>query len=204
MKVFGIGLNKTGTSTLRDCCRQFGLRHVSCRRDLLIAYRRGALDEVFAVIDQHDSFDDWPWPLMYRELYDRYAGQGAKFVLTLRASPDKWLRSLKKHALYTIPGEHCRGLAYGHNYPFRHEAHHLDFYRRHADEVRTFFQAQGAADRLLEVCWENGDGWPELCRFLDLPVPEVPFPHANVTGSRRQPILRALRNRYAAGYWGRI
>jgi hypothetical protein len=33
--------------------------------------------------------------------------------------------------------------------------------------------------RLLEVCWETGDGRKELCGFLRHPMPDLPFPHGN-------------------------
>jgi len=32
-------------------------------------------------------------------------------------------------------------------------------------------------ERLLE--WSVQDGWEPLCKFLDKPVPEGPFPHVN-------------------------
>src|SRR5579859_2611094 len=101
-KIFGIGLNKTGTTTLGACLTRLGYRHGSCRRDLLIAYREGRLDEIFAETDRLDSFEDWPYPLIYRELFFRY-GEGAKFILTRRATPRIWLRSLMRHALRTNP-----------------------------------------------------------------------------------------------------
>ena len=40
-------------------------------------------------------------------------------------------------------------------------------------------------ERLL--VWSPGDGWEPICRALDLPVPDVPFPHSN---SRQQFIAR--------------
>ena len=45
-------------------------------------------------------------------------------------------------------------------------------------------------DDLLEVCWENGDGWNELATFLGCELPTSPFPHAN--DSRR--ILGTLKS----------
>jgi hypothetical protein len=27
--------------------------------------------------------------------------------------------------------------------------------------------------------WSVGDGWEPLCEFLELPVPDTPFPHLN-------------------------
>jgi len=188
-KIFGIGLTKTGTTTLGVCLAALGFRHLSCRRDLLVAYREGRLDEVFAAIDGHDSFEDWPYPLMYRELFERY-GDRAQFVLTSRATPDLWLDSLKAHDLETDPEIHCRLLAYGFKNPRGAEGEHLAFYRHHHEAVEDFFERRSASDRLLKVCWETGDDWEELCDFLDLPIPSIPFPYA---GGRIDPPSAAER-----------
>jgi hypothetical protein len=48
-------------------------------------------------------------------------------------------------------------------------------YERHNDAVR----AAVPPARLLE--WRPGDGWEPLCRALDVPVPDEPFPHLNTT-----------------------
>jgi hypothetical protein len=47
------------------------------------------------------------------------------------------------------------------------------FYERHNERVRR----EAPADRLLD--WRATDGWEPLCRALDLPVPDEPFPHTN-------------------------
>ncbi len=177
-KVFGIGLNKTGTTTLGECLKRLGFKHLSCRRDLLIAFRQNRLAEIFEVIDEHESFEDWPYPLMYRELFYRY-GSSARFILTTRSSPAAWLESLKSHSLRTHPDNHCRLLAYGHDYPHGREQEHVEFYNAHNQAVIEFFRQQGAASQLAEMCWEKGHGWKDLCRFLDLEAPAVAFPHAN-------------------------
>ncbi|KSV95367.1 sulfotransferase family protein [Sinorhizobium sp. GL28] len=183
MKVFGIGLNKTGTSTLAACLHHLGYHHLSCRRDLLEAFRKGCLDEVMAEIDQYQSFEDWPYPLMYRNLEERY-GPEAKFILTIRKTPEIWLRSLEQHSMFSPPREHCRKLAYGYNYPHYSRRHHLAFYERHNREVQQYFAAKGAADRLLVFCWEDGDGWEKLCSFLGKDVPDGPIPTQNVSAQR--------------------
>ncbi len=177
-KIFGIGLNKTGTKTLGACFDILGFNAISCRADLLAYYRAGQLDRVFAVIDQFEAFEDWPYPLMYRELFARY-GHNARFILTRRRDPATWLASLKKHSLKTDPDSHCRLLAYGYPYPHGVEPHHLDFYDRHLREVRAFFRSQNAQDQLLEACWEEATGWHELCAFLAKPIPAQPFPYLN-------------------------
>lgn len=181
-KVFGIGLNKTGTTTLGTCLECLGYQHQSVRPDLQRAWLRGDRETVFKVTDAFQSFEDWPWPLMYRELYERYPD--AKFILTLRSTPEKWLNSLKAHAMFTKPLWSCRKGAYGYHYPHNSEQAHLDYYDRHTKEVVAFFEEQGASDQLKLLCWENGDGWPELGKFLDVTPPQGDLPHANATNTR--------------------
>lgn len=200
-KVFGIGLNKTGTTTLGTALETLGYRHQSVRPDLQRAWLRGDREKVFAVTDAYESFEDWPWPLMYKDLFARYPD--ARFVLTMRSSPETWLKSLKAHAMFTKPLWSCRKGAYGYHYPHHSEQAHLDFYNRHHDEVVAFFEAQGAMDRLKVICWEQGDGWPELCDFLGIDAPEGAIPHANATKSRAASGYETV-NRLLVGLKGRL
>ena len=185
-KVIGIGLNKTGTKTLRACLNALGYqKHVSVRPDLLVKFRGGHLDDVFDVVEKNQSFEDWPYPLMYRELFFRF-GDGARYILTKRINGAAWLNSLKRHCLRTAPDGHLRLLAYGHNYPHGLEEYHLNFYDRHNHDVVEFFKKHDAEHLLLEVSWDSGDRWEKLCRFLGRPIPALPFPHEN-TGDTNIP-----------------
>lgn len=179
LKIFGVGLNKTGTTTLAKCLDVLGCgKPVSCRGDLLGKFREGRLDEIFSVVELNDTFEDWPWPLMYQELFYRY-GDSARYVLTQRSSANSWLDSLKRHSLRTPIDGHCRLLAYGYNYPHGLEEYHLSFYEKHNREVREFFSKNNADHLLLEISFDSGDGWEKLCNFLGKPIPSVPFPHEN-------------------------
>jgi hypothetical protein len=51
----------------------------------------------------------------------------------------------------------------------------LAAYRRRTEEVRAAIPAE----RLL--VFEVAEGWEPLCRFLDVPVPDAPFPRMNST-----------------------
>ena len=53
-------------------------------------------------------------------------------------------------------------------------------YERHNAEVR----AEVPPGRLID--WRPEDGWGPLCTGLGLPVPDVPFPHANTTAEFRE------------------
>lgn len=174
-KLFGIGYNKTGTSTLGACLRQLGYNHVSHNGPMLDAYARGDFDRVIAETRKYDSFEDWPWPLMFRQFYAEY-GDEADYVLTVRSSPEVWLESLKKHALTTNPDRPMRTVALGRKYPHGYEAEHIQKYVEHVATVRAYFAARPRA-RFIELCWERGDGWAELCAFLGCGVPDAPFPH---------------------------
>jgi hypothetical protein len=192
MKVFGIGLNKTGTTTLAQCLQHFGYRHASSNLELTRMVGRHELEPVLRFAEDFDSFEDWPWPLIYRELDARFPG--SRFVLTVRRSGDAWLRSLKNHALLTGPTE-FRRIAYGHASPEGFEAEHLAVYERHNREVHAYF-----ADRprdLLEVCWETGSGWQDLADFLGHPAPDLPLPHANRSDQKRGQLLIARAQRAA-------
>ena len=180
-KVFGIGLNKTGTTSLRLALKTLGFRHLDRQPRLFRAWRAGDLRPIMEAADQHDSFEDWPWPLIVPELLDRYGGR-ARFVLTLRRTPLAWVESLKRHSERTNPGHNPRRDIYGFDYPHGAEGAHIAFYQRHATDVRRLFERAGARDLLLECAWDAGDGWQELCRFLERPVLSKPFPHANRSG----------------------
>ena len=55
------------------------------------------------------------------------------------------------------------------------ERHGKRIHREHCDMIRGILRNE--PDRLLE--WTVQDGWEPLCKFLDRPVPEEPFPHVN-------------------------
>jgi len=173
-KVLGVGLNKTGTKTLATCFEHFGLRHVSWDPEALEQWRAGDIDALLERMESHDAFEDWPWPLLYREVDRRFPE--ARFVLTVRARADVWFESLCRHAERTGPTV-FREVIYGRAMPHEHRDEHVAFYERHNAAVRAHFD--GRPGKLLEVCWERGDGWAELAPFLGHALPAEPFPHVN-------------------------
>jgi hypothetical protein len=62
--------------------------------------------------------------------------------------------------------------------PHQYKEQHIDFYNSHNSGVLEFFRER-APTRILHVCWEAGDGWDALCRFLDCGIPAQNFPHLN-------------------------
>ena len=174
MKVIGIGLNKTGTTTLGQCFKILGFRHAPYDRSLLYRWHEGDPEPAFAVADAWDTFEDWPWSLMFRELDARYPK--ARFELTERSSPKKWFDSLCHHSK-RAGTPRVREIAYGYPMPHGHAQEHIEFYEEHSRAVREHFA--GRPDKLLVVCWEHAGRWDELCEFLGRDVPAADFPHAN-------------------------
>lgn len=191
-KVFGIGFNKTGTSTLGACLRELGYNHVSHSSRMLSAYVEGNYGAIIEETRRYDSFEDWPWPLLFRQFYAEY-GDDACYVLTVRSSADKWLNSLKKHSLTTNPDRPMRSAMLGYKYPHGHEEEHIRQYEEHNRSVRNYFAARPHAP-FIELCWEKGDGWPELCGLLGCRQPDIPFPHIKPNDSGIAPEI-IKRNR---------
>jgi hypothetical protein len=175
-KIFGIGLNKTGTKTLHECGKILGYDCYSCDKDLLedVTLKK-YFGNILTTVEKYNFFEDWPWPLIYKEL--DYYFPSSKFILTVRKDAFTWYESLKKHSLRTHPVNHCRKLAYGYNYPHCKKWEHVLFYLRHNEIVNRHFV--GRRNDFIELCWEEGDRWDKLCNFLGKNVPNVPFPHMN-------------------------
>jgi hypothetical protein len=134
----------------------------------------GDTEELMRWVAEYESFEDWPWPLIYREIDNRFPG--TKFLLTRRKDADTWFRSLCRHAERTGPTE-IRKQVYGHEMPHGHRDDHVRVYEEHLRSVREYFSDR--PDDLLEVCWEEGDGWAVLASFLGFENPGIAFPHEN-------------------------
>ena len=193
-KIFGIGLNKTGTSTFANCCSILGLKVAPFDYSLLFDVAHNRYDRIFDIVDRYGVFEDWPYPLIYPLLDERYPN--SKFVLTTRKSPEKWLASQKKHSLYVKPMRLENRIVYGHYYPDGHEKTYIDRYLEFNQHVRNYFK--GRPDDLLEICWEENDGWDSLCSFLGYKARDEDIPHVNHGHDYRADFKRKMTNRLFA------
>ena len=186
-KVFGIGFQKTGTSSLHRAFEILGYR---AQKGIFINHPKGVIippplsnEKVFAVAlsyaREHDAFSDNPWPLLYRELDAAFPG--SKFILTTRDA-ERWLQSLVRH-FGERPSDVSQWI-YGVPFPRGHEARCRDIYLAHNESARAHFAAR--PDALLEIDLEREPRWERLCAFLNLPIPAQPFPHENRAEDREQ------------------
>ncbi len=189
MKVVGIGLNRTGTTTLGLCFEHWGLSHISYDLEAFTFWRKGQIDKLLQKAAAWDSFEDWPWPLVYREMDAAFPG--TKFVLTRRTSAQKWFDSLCRHADNIGPLSNMEEHVFGFDWPADHPREHMDYYQHHNEQARRYFADR--PDDFVEVCWEEGDGWEDICGLVGRPIPNVPFPHANKSLSRPLRLARFLK-----------
>ncbi|CAH0529145.1 sulfotransferase family protein [Vibrio hippocampi] len=188
-KVIGIGFHKTGTTTLGTCMEMLGYNHISYNREAFLLYYDNEIDAMIKLMSHFDSFEDWPWPFIYKEAYKAFPD--AKFVLTTRKDEETWFRSLSKHVQRGDgDGFKFREYIYGYENPDDNKPLHINKYLEHNANVREFFKDKPGS--LLEVCWENGDGWPELGAFLDLDIDGLEFPHSN-QGSKRNGLSQRVK-----------
>jgi hypothetical protein len=204
MKLIGAGMPRTGTLTQKMALEMLGLgptyHMVNVIADLEQAklwQRALAGENVWSqIFDGFQSTVDWPGGYFYRELIDVYPD--AKVLLSVR-EPEAWERSMRETVWAVRNGESLIRLlssaqahvnprwkgfldmidgllwqgngtfASGHAEPKQL----IDAMNAHNDEVKRTVPAE----RLL--VWSAKEGWGPLCEFLELPVPEGPFPHLN-------------------------
>lgn len=178
-KIFGIGLSKTGTTSLARALTILGYR----TRDYIGAkrYVPGDLSSIdIRELNVHDAFTDTPIPSFYKELDAAYPH--SKFILTVR-NPDDWLKSCKKQ--FTRRSVERQNEAENRIFLDLYGCAYFDKerfaagYRRFVAEVLDHFKDRPSDLLILDIC--GGDGWEALCEFLGCPVPKAPFPVANVT-----------------------
>ncbi len=181
-KVFCIGFQKTGTSSMRDALEQLGfsVTGVFGRQTPLDELRATYVKTGLAVARDYDAVEDMPWPLMFRELDAAFPG--AKFILTIRET-ERWYRSIHDH--FGPRPYHIQQLTYGDDAgtPVGHEARYKSVYEAHNAAVLDYFAER--PEDLLVMRLEQGDGWQKLGNFLGMDVPEGQFVRTNSSAQRR-------------------
>jgi hypothetical protein len=174
-KIFGIGLSRTGTTSLAKALSMLGYNAIHAR----------GLDH----IEQYEASTDVPVAARYRQLDKRYPN--SRFILTVREM-ESWLESCRQHYESYKPFElrnfkqateyaFCRGVLYGID-DFDRDVFR-DAYQRYVDGVHEYFKDR--PQDLLELNIVGGEGFEKLAPFLGRPVPDAAFPKSNE--SRRSP-----------------
>ena len=191
-RIFGIGLSKTGTTSLTRALQILGYRTNHFPYSAL-RYHSGQLELDLGQICQWDAATDSPVALFYRQLEEQFPK--GKFILTQR-DIDAWLDSCQHNHVW--PGNYIRNKAIRslpyvrkilclHRNVFGSEQFQRDIfcnaYENHRNSVIEYFWRRKRDLLVINIC--SGDGWEPLCDFLGVPVPNVPFPHENAGKFKR-------------------
>lgn len=180
-KVFVLGLSKTGTTSIGDALERLGYRRLGWRdirsRHSCHTWANGDLSALEDLTRYYDAFEDLPWPMVYREMAERFPS--SKFVLSLRKDEETWLRSMDKHM---GRGEWMPYAQFFGATKFQgNEETIRQSYRNHTQRVREYFQDK--PERYMEMIIDDGDiNWDVLCRVAQCPggnVPTISFPKSN-------------------------
>lgn len=178
-KVFGIGLSKTGTTSLAAALQQLGYRTIHYPHDPVTAQQLMLGDFRLRILEEHDAALDTPIVPFYRDLDCEYPG--SKFLLTVRRKDD-WLRSIEQWwdqqtIWWDREVDRCyfRAAVYGCINFHRERFSHV--YDTHLENVQRYFQNRPRDLLVFDIC--GGEGWGKLCKFLAKPIPADLFPQEN-------------------------
>jgi len=176
MKVFGLGLSRTGTTSMHEAMGILGLHSAPDSVALL-----DHIDVAF--LDAHDAFFDNPIPFRFNELDRACVARGwdAKWIVTHR-NRDAWLTSMQwlfDEGLARLDRRTRRIADRVHRKLYGttdfdpavlgaiHDGHHA--------QLTEFVVGRDA----LWIDLGETPAWEPLCELLNRPVPIAPFPHRN-------------------------
>lgn len=141
---------------------------------------------------QYTAAVDFPASVIWKEVYNTYPN--VKVILTERKVPEQWWESGKEtilipswsvYFLRVIPffkkhSTMCMAmwdLLFDVNRDLTVNDRELaiEGYKKNSKNVRDFFK-ENPEDLLV---YTVGSGWEPLCKFLNKPIPDVPFPRTN-------------------------
>ena len=205
LKIFCIGRNKTGTTSLRDALQAlgFGIGHQPTGELLMEDWAARNFAPLIRYCRSADAFKDVPFSLDYTYQALDAAYPGARFVLTVRDSARQWYGSLttahtrligkerlptaddlREHVYHGRPGWMWRQhqLVYGADESTLYdEALYTAHYERHNERVLDYFGHR--PDDLLVLNVAHAGAMEALCAFVRVPFTGQQMPHVNRSGA---------------------
>lgn len=202
-KIFGIGKNKTGTTSLYKAMKDLGFIVANQRKfELLIDdWAKRDFNRIIRACKSAQFFQDIPFSYPDTcEALDK-AFPNSKFILTIRDTPEQWYNSLTKfhakkwgknnriptkedlqNAGYIKKGWAWKINRYLYNTPeediYCREILIQD-YKRYNEGVMNYFKDR-PEDLLILNVGEKG-AYHKLCNFLNVPALQEEFPWENMT-----------------------
>ena len=163
-KVFCIGFNKTGTTSLGKALEDLGYVNSSFNSKVWNEYyKAGKIDKVLHYTSKFDSCDDLPWLLEdFFPILDKKF-PNSKFIYLLRED-ESWKRSFK-------------------NWGNKHNGEDPDMlrafnhYKKHQNFVYEYFKDRPSD--LLKLDVQDPEGMKKLASFLNKSTDKNRLPHYN-------------------------
>jgi hypothetical protein len=166
-KVFCIGYNKTGTTSLGKSFELLGYRNSSFNKKVWRTYYANQeIDKILKYASKFDSFDDLPWlkedliPILDK------AFSNSKFVYLTR-DEESWKNSFKKWSFKVFGTTPDPEKAW-------------EGYKNHERFVNEYFKDRSSEDFLV-LNIEDDKGFKKLSEFLGKETDRESFPHFNKT-----------------------
>lgn len=186
LRVIGAGVGRTGTASLKVALEHlfdapcYHMFEVFQHPEHIPAWHQAAENrepDWAQLFDGYAAAVDFPVAAFWPELSRAYPD--ALVVLTLR-DPESWWQSASP-TIFAVtqkmqgPWRDMADAMFAQRFTaeINDKAACIAAYERHVDAVRRGVPAS----RLLE--WQVSEGWEPLCKALNLPVPEMPFPREN-------------------------
>lgn len=212
LKVIGSGFGRTGTLSLKKALEEIGygpcyhMEEVIKRPSHINIWHQAAQGHSVdwpALFAGFQATVDFPANVLYQELMALYPE--AKIIHTVR-DPERWYESTYDtiyRARFVFPDWLLRLVPFLRRFmemqdgmfwqtlfegQFEDRQRALQIFHEYTEEVKRTVPAE----RLL--IFRVADGWEPLCQFLDVPVPDTPFPHVNdkATMLRRLKTMRLV------------
>lgn len=207
-KVFGIGANKTGTTSLKTAMADLGYIIGSQKKAENFIYDWGNRDfhRIIKYCYSAQFFQDIPFSLPFTYVVLDHEFPGSKFILTIRNNSDEWYNSLinyhsqKWGSQNEIPDiKKLRASTYrsqgwawdaleiackvSEDDPYNKE-NLINYYETHNRAVQEYFRHRPQDLLILNPSEKNA--MKKLCDFLELDYSGIVFPKKNVTTNLTQ------------------
>ncbi|MFP5470709.1 MAG: sulfotransferase [Bacteroidia bacterium] len=173
-KVFCIGFNKTGTTTIGKSLEILGYRNSSFNPKIWKLYKSGDIEKVLKYTAKFDSCDDLPWlKIEMIPILDK-TFPNSKFIY-LERDEDDWKKSYSEWTelkTSTKPDIEKAFLAFN----------------NHKFFVKDYFKNRENDILILDV--SDSKGFEKLANFLNKKASQDNFPHFNKTEEFRASITR--------------
>ena len=202
-KIFCIGQNKTGTTSLLKAFQE--LRFIAARETesakLLDAYLRKDFDRIIKFCRQAQVFEDVPFslPETYKHLDKAYPN--SKFILSVRSSSDQWYTSVVnflsklfgKGSIPTIEDlKNARYIEKGWVWKLFQEMYNTDesdlfnknrLIEKYEGQNKEVIEYFGKRDCLLVLNLEEEGSYIKFCNFIGVESDKKSFPWVHKTAT---------------------